>query len=292
MADTKFVDMIFDPYYDAPNISTYQSLARYPKQLFGLLVKRDISTEFFAAFGRYGLRLAKLLSSASEHYNQTVNPPTHLRRDAKLLLEESLMAFLLSLFPADFPDAQSQEVLAAVVMAVIKNITPNGGGLELIGAKLGQAPPVLTMLIASGHLGEWSNSNPQSFKHLVGESWPNWGPIALALAGQCQEYHRRFRDINSYDEMERFVQSFPCHSCSLWLPSARDIENAPRTANTQTLNTDIRAFENLLGEHLGPWKIVVSSLALRNLRTIARRSMNHCFPTLSDLRLIFERCSR
>ncbi|KAF8541740.1 hypothetical protein BDD12DRAFT_946309 [Trichophaea hybrida] len=267
MADTKFIDLIFNPDFSHDEYTfAYRSLVRNPKQLFTLFLKRDISTEFFVAFDEYGKTLAELLGSAPEYHGETSDHPIQ-RKDVKLLYEESLAAFLYSLFPLHLPDAKSQESLAAIVMAVI-TIIPSGGCLQLIGAELSRIPPILTMLILDGSLGVWSRRKYQSFISLTSKNWTKWEPVVNGLVEQCRG-HRR---VESWNAMERFLQSFPCELCPQ-RSSAKTIENVPRRENSRIIHAGVRAFENLLGEHLGPWKVVISELALKSLRAIVCRAI-------------------
>ncbi|KAF8241484.1 P-loop containing nucleoside triphosphate hydrolase protein [Wilcoxina mikolae CBS 423.85] len=210
--------------------------------------------------------LAELLGSAPEYHGETSDHPIQ-RKDVKLLYEESLAAFLYSLFPLRLPDAKSQESLAAIVMAVI-TIIPPGGCLQLIGAELSRAPPILTMLILDGSLGVWSRRKYQSFISLTSNNWTNWEPVVNVLVEQCRGHHR----VESWSAMQRFLQSFPCELCPQRF-SAKTIENVPQRENPRIIHAGIRAFENLLGEHLGPWKVVISELALKSLRAVVCRAV-------------------
>jgi len=270
MADTRFIDLIFNPDCSHDEYTfAYRSLVRNPKQLFTLFLKRDISTKFFAAFDEHGKTLAELLGSAPEYHGETSDHLSQLRKGVKLIYEESLAGFLFFLFPLQLPDAKSQKSLAAIVMAVITNIPP-GGCLELIGAELARAPSILTILIADGHLRSWSRRSYQSFISLTSKSWTDWAPVVNALAKKCNKHCQ----AEHWSALKRFLQTFPCESCPQE-PSASIIENVPRRENSRTIYTGVRAFENLLGEHVGPWKVVISALALTSLRTVAHRGMLH-----------------
>jgi len=266
MAESKFVDLIFNPDCSHDErIFAYRSLVRNPKQLFTLFLKRDISTEFFAAFDLYGKTLAELLISVPEYCGETLSYPIQIGKDAKRFYEENLATFLFSLFPLKFPDAELQESLAAIVFAVITNIPP-GGCLELIGAEIALDPSIMTVLIADGRLGTRLR---RSINSLASKNWLKWVPVATTLAQQCPWHREKYRIIKSWSEMERFFQSFPCNSCPR-RSSARTMDDESRRANSCPIYTGINAFDNnLLGEHLGPWKIVISALALKSLRAVA-----------------------
>jgi hypothetical protein len=280
MADNKFIDLIFELENRHPSIyrSAYQSLARNPQQLFALVLKKDISTQFFSAFALHGKQVAALLSNTPTYFGPASDDSLHLGKDELQLYEETLGSFLFTFFPMKFPDIASQEALAQIFMAVIK-LSRVGNRLELLGAELGQVPSILNRLIVDGRIAIWSRRNPQEFRSLTSNNWMAWATVAIHLAKQCIPHRERLpsEGIKNWNDTAKLLQSFPCGMCP---PPSSDVttEHLARRANTQVINTGTRAYDNLLGEHLGPWKIVISALALKDFRAAATQGI--CQPNL------------
>ncbi|KAF8241597.1 hypothetical protein K440DRAFT_665246 [Wilcoxina mikolae CBS 423.85] len=273
MAD-KFVELIFEP--DTRDTTkyklAYRSLARNSQQLFALFLQKDVSTEFFSAFEVYGQRLATLLSNIPKYFGLKSG---NLRlRSAKdqlnlRLFEEMLGAFLFSLLPLAPSDIASQETMAEIVMAVIKVPRP-GGVLELIGTELGERPVILRKLIAGGYIGTWSKEQPASFKSLTSTCSTTWATVAGHLADECPgTFHpEEVGWIDDWISMKKLVESIPCRECPF--TTSRSTDETPR-ANPRAFNINTGAFDKLLGDRLGEWKIILSTLALKNFRGAAAK---------------------
>jgi len=269
-ATVRFIELIFEP-----NIKNalkykpaYRSLAKNSHQLFTLLLQKDVSTEFFSAFALYGTWLATLLSDIPKYFGQESEHQLQLAKDdiSRQLFEEMLGAFLLSLLQLAPVDIASEEALAGITMAVIKVSRP-GGLLQLIGAELGDKPRVLTRLIADGRIGTWSQEELASFKSLTSNCWRTWATEAMHIVDLCGSHPGGFRWIDTWETLKHLVESIPCKSCPpISTPRIDEAIPAPRANPRAIINTGRRAFDNLLGEHLGPWKIVISALALKNFR--------------------------
>lgn len=271
----KFIELIFDP--DPRSTLRYKSayrwLARNPHQLFTLLLQKDVSTEFFSAFALYGKRLATLLSDIPKFFGQESEHQLQLGKEEinVRLFEELLGVLLFSLLPLAPADTASQETLAEIAMAVIKVSRP-GGLLELIGAELGEKPVILTRLIADGGIGFWSQEQPASFKSLTSNCWRNWGNVALHIVDLCTSHTRKFSwmdEVEDWETLKKLVESLPCNSCPKISSPSTDKPPPPRANPRTIINTSTRAFDSLLGQHLGLWKIVISALALKNFRKVA-----------------------
>lgn len=280
MTDSKFVDLIFEPDSRASAEHkhkyklAYQSFAKNPQQLFALFTDKDVSTEFFSTFEIYGKQLAILLDDFPKYFGPTSEHRLHFGKGdlSSRLLEEIFGAFLFSLLANDFSNAASQQPMADIVMAIIKLSKP-GGALGLLGAKLGEIPLILNRLIGHGHIGKLSEDQPASFKSITSNdttlgAWA--GIVANNYAGQyCTTHYENSRDIRDWEKMQQFLQSFPCDAC----PTISDARETPvprhRNVNPYGMNSGIRAFDSLLGQRLGPWKVVVSGRALRDLKEAA-----------------------
>lgn len=273
MADNKFVDLIFEP--NARNLSVYklklayQSLAKSPQQLFALFTDKYLSTTFFSAFEIYGKQLAVLLDDFPKYFGPTSEHQLPFGKDpfGLRLLEEALGAFLFSLFANDFLDAATQQSMVGIAMAFI-NLSKPGGALGLLGAKLGDFPLILGRLIGHGHFSELSRNRSELFSSLTSNDTTlgAWAQIVANRAGQCSLHSETSQDIRDWKRMQEFLQSFPCKEC----PAIMDASEPPlprqRNVNPHGMNSGIRAFDSLLGQHLGPWKVVISGRALRDLK--------------------------
>jgi len=266
MADTtpgKFVELIFEPASGDTSRHKlgYRSLARNSKQLFTLLLKKDVSTEFFLAFAIYGKRLAILLGDIPKYFAEYQLLQSAKEHITLRLLEETLGAFLFSLLPSHLPDIPAQKSMAEIVMAVIEVSRP-GGLLGLIGAELGERPATLARLILDGLISTWSKKQAASFRSLTLNCWETWANRMRHNMSLC-DYHRG--KPNGWEGMKKLLESFPCYSCSV---HGTDGTPPPRP-KPRPIPITMRAFDNLVGEHLGPWKIVVSAFALKRFREAA-----------------------
>lgn len=279
MTDRKFVELIFEP--DSKSFpvyklkQAYQSLAKNPQQLFALFVDVDLSTKFFSGFGLYGKTLAMLLDTLPRYFSPKSEHRLTFGRDSASLRvsDENLGAFLFSLLANEFPDdAASQHAMASITMAII-TISKPGGTLSLIGEKLGEIPLILNRLISRGYIAKLSQRQSLQFNSLVSnsmtlESWAR--AVASNSAGQCPRHIKKSQDIQDWEKMQQFLQSFPCEIC----PAIMDVTELPVPRNRKDtpdlMDTVVRAFSSLLGHHLGPWKVVISEQALGALKEAAR----------------------
>lgn len=276
MADNKFVDLIFKP--NARNLPVYklklayQSLAKSPQQLFSLFTDKDSSTTFFSAFEIYGKQLAVLLDDFPKYFGPTSEHQLPFGKDplGLRLLEEALGAFIFSLLANDFLDAATQQSMADIAMASIKLSKP-GGALGLLGAKLGDFPLILGRLIGHGYISELSRNHPELFSSLTlnDTTLGAWAQIVANRAGQCLLHSETSKDIRDWKRMQDFLQSFPCKECPAIIDTSEPPLPRQRNVNSHGMNSGIRAFDSLLGQHLGPWKIVISRRALRDLKEAA-----------------------
>ena len=292
--ETKFIDLALaaGQYHNETELNrAYRSLAKHPKQLFDIFLKRETQEKFFATFDQCGTKLATHLGSTPEYFGHppSSNHTIQLRSDEWHQFQETVGAFLFSLFPLTTSDEDdiSQEALGAMIMAAIKTIRPEGGRLELLGAGLVRVPHVLTMLIADGRLGKWALRNPQSFSNLALHCWDDWVPTVTTLAERCLRHSRVFSGVGSFPMLEYYVKSFPCAECP-WQSSTGAVNKIPRGTASREMRDDVRAFENLLGEHLGPWKLVISGEGLKSLRAVSSGSMlllitSHLIPRISEI---------
>jgi len=253
MADNRFVELIFESSAAKSTLEfAYKSLAANPQQLFSLFLRRDPAMEFASAFPLYAKRLSDLLLKVPERFNQL-----GAKEKEKLLYEETVGAFIFTLLPWMPNDAASQEAVGDIVMAFVQTTRPGRGGTELLGAELKRASAMLRRLISSGHLA--SHTNEPFFDSLVLENWESWRAVAGELTAKCGKHQQ----ATSRKEMVAFIQSFPCDQSS---SGSTESQTLLRRANAHGIGYSTRAFENLLGERLGPWKIVISALAVTSLK--------------------------
>lgn len=278
MADSKFVELIFTEPDQRSSAAykrkiAYQSLAKNPQQLFALFIDKGLSTTFFSAFEKYGNQLATLLSNFTDYFGPLSKHGLHFGKDELSLRmpEEILGAFLFSLLVNDFPDAASQQSAVNIVVAVISLSKP-GGALKLLGARLGELPSILNRLIAQGHIAKLSRDQSMSVTNLLSNDMTlgTWaGVIANNHAGQCAQHLEKSQGVRDSVKMLEFLKSFPCDACPAILNANDRHSPRDRKINLHGINSGIRAFDSLLGQHLGPWKVVISERALRDLRETA-----------------------
>ena len=255
MAENRFVELIFEPSASRAVCQfAYQSLARHPEQLFALLLMGKTAIEFAAALPLLGRRLSSLLRKVPEHFDRL-----QLGSQDKLLYEETLSAFIFTLLPWTPEDIASQEAVADIVMAVIETARPEGGRLQLLGAELGRNPRILERIISEGSLATFPRKKQQTFKSLALKSWESWAAVANAI--ECKKHLEGWleKNVTDWRGMMALVESFPCDQCS---PTSTEYQ----TRLSGGIGFSTRVFENLLGEHLGPWKIVISALAVNSLK--------------------------
>lgn len=265
MADYKFVELVFEPEPIGP-ISfrvAQNSLVRNPRQLFALLVEKDISTTFLSRLKTRGQQLAKLL----DQFREITLSPLEFQLKTRLL-EESLQAFLFSLLANDFADFGSQESVAEIIVSIVKLHVSNPEALGLLGARLGETPGILKRLIAGCHLRTLSRDRPTFIRSIISNPTTSrtWAGIISDLMRECT--HNGISQVG-WEDIETFISNFqPCQHCSADSTNNSAYSQAPRVRNNDHLIFDLklRTFDTLLGSHLGPWKIVLSAQALQDLK--------------------------
>lgn len=270
MADYKFVELVFEPEPIGP-ISfrvAQNSLVRNPRQLFALLVEKDISTTFLSRLKTRGQQLAKLFDQLREF---TLSPLEFQLKTR--LLEESLQAFLFSLLANDFTDPGSQESVAEIIVSIVKLHVSNPEAWGLLGARLGETPGILKRLIAGHHLRTLSRDRPTFIWSIISNpvTLRAWAGIVSDLTRGCTEgAHDSISQARvGREDMEAFISNFQsCQHCSADSTNSGAYSQVLRVRNDNHLLFDskLRTFDTLLGCHLGPWKIVLSAQALQDLK--------------------------
>lgn len=268
MADYKFVELIFEP--ESINSIKFKiaqnSLLRNPRQLFALLVEKEISTNFLSRLKTRDQHLAKLFDKFSSP------SPSEFQWKARIL-EESLQAFIFSLLANDFTDVASQESVAGIIVSVVKLSNPEGW--RLLGVKLGEAPGILKRLIAGRYLRTLSRDRPTFTKSITSNpiTLQTWAEIITDLMQGCASdaHNGVSRIITTREEMETFISSFqPCGNCSASFTNNNTHAESQvlrvRNDNHLIFDLKLRTFDTLLGCHLGPWKIILSAQALQDLK--------------------------
>lgn len=268
MADYKFVELVFEPEPIGP-ISfkvAQNSLVRNPRQLFALLVEKDISTIFFSRLKTRGQQLAKLF----DQFREFTLSPLEFQLKTRLL-EESLQAFLFSLLANDFTDFGSQESVAEIIVSIVKLSNPEGWGL--LGARLGETPGILKRLIAGRHLRNLTRDYPTFIGSIISNpaTFRTWAGIVSDLMRGCiKGAHNGISQARvGREDMEALISNFqPCQHCSADSTNNGAYTQVLRARNDNHLIFDLklRTFDTLLGCHLGPWKIVLSAQALQDLK--------------------------
>lgn len=274
MADYKFVELIFvpGPATPAQSKAAYNSLARNPRQLFALLVEKEISTNFLSGFVTYGRNLARLFEQFQDHLSP---PPEHqwkLRTDgfSPGLLEETLRAFLFLLLADGFSESESQEAMADIVMAVIR--LSKRGAWGLIKDKLGEVPDILDILITDGRINILCQGEPSASLTNIDSNATTFNTWAGRIANLACDTHRgSCQGMLKWEDMKKVVLTFrDCALCKVTPMVMSDEEPESETQrnrvdDSQNFDPSLRTFESLIGDHLGQWKIVISAQALKYL---------------------------
>lgn len=267
MADYKFVELVFEPEPIGP-ISfrvAQNSLVRNPRQLFALLVEKDISTTFLSRLKTRGQQLAKLF----DQFREFTLSPLEFQLKTRLL-EESLQAFLFSLLANDFADSGSQESVAEIIVSIVKLHVSNPEVWGLLGARLGETPGILKRLISGCHLRTLSRDRPTFIRSIISNPTTSrtWAGIISDFMRECT--HNGISEARvGWEDMEAFISNFqPCQYCSADSTNNSAYSQVLRVRNNNHLIFDfkLRTFDTLLGCHLGPWKIVLSAQALQDLK--------------------------
>jgi len=258
---TGFFDFIFS---DNPKDSkaAYESLSSSPYQIFDLLLKEDLFTNFFSRIEVYGNNLANLLSQF----------PRVQQDDYRTsLLREMIRAFTLSLLAERLDGIRSMSAVARIVLSVVKLSDPRKT-LGQFGVKLGALPAVLRILIAEGHIKKLAQTHKQCFEDLISEPQTRgkWVEFIMELCKECRQHRRRPRTTGAL-ELAKFIRTVPCEFCNSNLSFDRGLndglegEPTPVWDSSFGLGMESNVFKYLLGEPLGPWKIIVSEQAMEEL---------------------------
>lgn len=272
MADYKFVELVFefDPISDTQFKVARSSLTRNPQQLFALLVEKEISKKFLSEVETCGRQLAELFRRFPNHSSTPPEDQWKLKRDgfSAGLLEETLRAFLFLLLSHGFSQHKSQEAMADIVAAVVGLSKPESWGL--ISEKLGETPSILKILIADSRAKVLCGDVATSFGNA--ETFQAWARIIAGIKSKCEVHRAAHRAIGDWGRMQKEIRAVHgCRSCrATVIEDEFDDEALPlRGDNFRYFDPNLRTFECLLGNYLGPWKIVLSGKALKALKKSA-----------------------
>ena len=271
-SNTGFFDYIFS---DNPKDSkaAYDSLDSKPYQIFDLLLKEEHFINFFSRIEVYGNNLASLLSQF----------PSFEQDDySTSLLREMIGAFALSLLSERFDDMRSRSAVVRIVLSVVKLSHPRKT-LGQFGMRLGALPGILRILIAEGHIKTLAQTRKQYFEDLVSEpqARERWVEFIMDLCKECKKHGSRPRTSG----VREFIRTVPCEFCNSNIPLDCRLDDSPKgePARVQSssfeLNTESNVFKYLLGEPLGPWKIILSQQAMEDLGT--EKAQSNCSTILS-----------
>ena len=266
-----FFDFIFS---DNPKDSkaAYESLNSKPYQIFDLLLKEGHFTNFFSRAGVYGNNLATLLnqfpSFEQDDYSTT-------------LLREMIRAFTLSLLAERFDDIRSMSAIARIVLSVVKLSDPRGT-LGQFGVRLGTLPGILRILIAEGHIKQLAVTHKRCFEDLISEPQvgERWVEFIMELCKECRKHGSRPRTTGAME----FIRTVPCEFCNSNLSFDCGLNHHPEGEPTRVrgssfaLGMESNVFKYLLGEPLGPWKIILSQQAIEDLGTEKAQSTHSTKP--------------
>ncbi|PWW77612.1 hypothetical protein C7212DRAFT_362773, partial [Tuber magnatum] len=208
----------------------------------------------------YGSNLADLLSQF----------PSFQKDDyGGLLLQEMIRAFTLSLLAEGFDDVKSRSAVARIVVSVVKLSGP--GTLGQFGARLGALPEMLRVLIAGGHVQKLAHTHKHCFEDLISEprAREEWSKFIMDLCRGCEVHRSGPRKTGSL-ELAKFIRTIPCKFCTdisfdrgLNRDSGGESTRSPDHPFGSGMESNV--FKSLLGEPLGPWKIILSQEAMENL---------------------------
>ena len=260
-SSTGFFDFIFS---DNPKDSkaAYELLDSRPYQIFDLLLKEGHFTNFFSRIEVYGNNLANLLSQF----------PSFEQDDYRAsLLREMIRAFALSLLAERFDDVRSMSAVARIVLSVVKLSDPRGT-LGQFGVRLGTLPGILRILIAEGHIKKLAQTHKRCFEDLISEpqAREKWVEFILELCKECKKHGWRPRTTGAPD-LAKFIRTVPCEFCNSKVSFDRELndglegEPTPIWGSSFELGMESNVFKYLLGEPLGPWKIILSEQAMEEL---------------------------
>ena len=259
-SSTSFFNFIFS---DNPKDfkAAYESLGAKPYQIFDLLLKEEHFTNFFSRIEVYGNNLANLLSQF----------PSFEQDDySTSLLREMTRALALSLLAERFDDMRTKSVIARIVLSVVKLSDPRGT-LGQFGVRLGALPEILKILIAEGHIKKLAVTHKRCFEDLISEpqARERWVEFIIGLCKECEEHGSRPSALG----LAKFIRTVPYEFCNSNVPFDCGLDDGLEGEPTRVrgssfgLNTESNMFKYLLGEPLGPWKIILSQQAMEDLGT-------------------------
>ncbi|CUS07542.1 unnamed protein product, partial [Tuber aestivum] len=258
-SSTGFFKFIFS---DRPKYfkAAYESLDLKPYQIFDLLLSQERFKNFFSRVDVYGNNLANLLSQFPSFEKDNYNGS---------LLREIIRAFTFSLLAERFDEMRARSTVARIVISVVKLSDPRT--LGYFGVRLGALPGILRILIAEGHLKKLALTHKRCFEGLISEprAGKQWVEVIMDLCKKC-ELHGSRPKRTGHLELGKFIRTIPCEHCpdissdgGLSRNSEGKLTRAP--GDPFRPGTEPNAFEHLLGEPLGPWKIILSQLAMEDL---------------------------
>ncbi|PWW77617.1 hypothetical protein C7212DRAFT_362779 [Tuber magnatum] len=145
--------------------------------------------------------------------------------DGALLLQESIRAFTLSLLAERIDDIKSENVVAGVVVSCFEGLI----------------------------------SEPQAKEKWVG--------FIMDICKGCG-VHRSGPKRTSGVELAKFIRTVPCEFCTANISfDYRLSQGEPTRSRDDHFGSSMgsKVFQSLLGEPLGPWKIIISQQAMENL---------------------------
>ncbi|CUS11080.1 unnamed protein product [Tuber aestivum] len=241
--------------------AAYESLDSEPYQIFDLLLKEERFKNFFSRIEVYGNNLGYLLSQfpSLQQYGYSTS-----------LLQEIIKAFTLSLLTEKFDGRKSRSAVARIVISVVNLSDPRT--LGQFGVRLGGLPEILRILIAEEHIKKLAQTDQRRFEDLISEprAQERWVEFITDLCKGCR-VHRSGPRRTGGVELAKFIRTVPCEFCttnfSFNCGPSQNSEGEPTGAHDYSLRPVIESnvFEYLLGEPLGPWKIVLSQQAMEDL---------------------------
>jgi hypothetical protein len=272
MDSTKLVELVFDDSSFARTV-TYQeasqSLIYNPHQLFNLLLGGESSARFSSNLAVYGKRLANIFDYFRACLVPESKAPLQFGKNEFNvgLVEEMLRVFTISLLARNHDDTRSQETIADIVMSVIKLSHPEA--LEYLGEKLGVTPGILQKLIIDGRMRDLSYDQPDTYNGLVSGrgTQASWRSAISNLTRGCELHRSAVQRMTGERGLRQVIRVFPCQTCIMTGDQPIDIEEfVPRENDIFGMDLCTSTFENLLGSHLGEWKIILSAQAMKDLR--------------------------
>jgi len=257
-SSTGFFDFVFS---DNPRDfkAAYESLNSKPYQIFDLLLKEGRCTNFFSRIEVYGNNLSNLLSQF----------PSFEQDDySTLALREMIRAFALSLLAERLDGTGSRRAVAGIVLSVVKLSDPRGT-LGQFGVRLGSLPGILMILFAEGHIKQLALTHKRCFEDLISEpqAREKWVGFILELYKECRKHGRAPRAGGAME----FIRTVPCEFCdpnvsfNCGFNDGSEEEPTRVRGSSFWLGMESNVFKYLLGEPLGPWKIILSQQAMEDL---------------------------